>query len=490
MPVYTASYIIDWKPLGTWANIDDYVLNVTGDNTISANVRSPLAFGQAGELSFNVSVRRTLGVSTWAFVPIRVQFTRDATSVRHFHGVIVGYSGDLDTVEFTCRGYAELIKKRTRSAYSEALYRRPVFTKTTSVSVEDPTNPSYRAGLGNYILWQSGGRPKEQDVFYPSADFYYSADQAIVAPDWTWLAGENGWDELQRLAQAAGGNIYQDKDGAVRFAQPLNVANPAPSYHFTQSVYSDIQESASTEDLMTKAVVSFVPRAARAVQEIINDSTPRLVAPGATITVPLNPEWPLESLEYAPGSSTVLASTAIQATFLSDGAPVVQAGTGGYGHTVDFKAQQVTLVIGNTSARPFVVNRIILRGEPITAGEGATVTSGTGDVELTKEDNPYIQSRTHAQRLADIGVAIYGTARPIRNLQGCPFDPSRYIGEVVTLTCPELALSGTAHVIVAKSIDQGEESTYALLDISDVPRTSDYYVVSTTAQIGSKRLGF
>lgn len=489
MPVYNAAYTVEWKPAGVWAGVTAYVLNVTGDNTLSTNQRNPLSFGEAGEMPFSVTVRRALGVSMWSFVPIRVLFTRDTTSVRHFHGVIVGYSGDLDTVEFSCRGYAELIKRRTRSVFSNALYRRPVFTKTTAVSVEDPTHVSYRGGLGNYILWQAGGRPKEQDGAYPSADFYYSADQAIIAPDWSWLAGENGWDELQKLAQGAGGNIYQDKDGVIRFAQPLNVANPAPSYAFTQSVYGDISESASAEDLMTKAVVSFVPRVKRAVQEVVNDSTPRLVPASGAISFTLEPQWPLASLEYATGSTTQLASAAIQASFLSDGAPVSQGGSG-YTHTVTFKAQQISLTITNATARPFAINRVILRGEPITAGEGGTVTSGTGDVELTKEDNPYIQSRTHAQRLADMAVAIYGSGRLVRSLTGCPFDPSRYVGEVVTLTCAELGLSGATHLIAGKSIDQGEESTYALLDISGVPRTSDYFVVTSIAQSVTKKLGF
>jgi hypothetical protein len=491
MPVWTIGYAVEWKIGGSWVDITDYVLSVEGSNTLSGGV-NPLAFGDAGEQEFTITVLRSLGVSTWAYVPVRVDFTRSATTARNFAGVILDYDGDLDQVSFKCKGYAELIKKRTRSIFSLAYYRRPLFTKTTAISVEDPTSGSYRAGLGNYICWQAGGRPYEQAASYPTADFYYQFDQAILASDWSWLAGEDGWGELKKLAEAAGGQLYQDRDNIVKYTHPLNIASAGgTSYNFNRSVYKELRESASARDLMTKCVVSYVPRVKRAMQVVVEDSTPRLVAAGATVSFPLEPQWPLASLEYAPGSTTQLAAAAFNITYVATGAPVSQAGSGGYGHTVSFKAQQVSLTVGNTSGQPFVINRVILRGEPITTGEGGTATSGSGEEGLSKSDNPYIQSESHAQRLADLGVALYGAARPIRKASGCPYDPGRFTGEVATLTEPALSLTAVSHIIVAKEDGEtGATSSYDLFSLAGLPVAADYFVVSSSSQVGTKKLGF
>jgi hypothetical protein len=492
MPAWTIGYTVEWKPAGSWTTITSSVLSVEGSNTLSGNSKNPLAFGDAGEQDFTLTVKRSLGVGTWAYVPVRVDFTRSAVTERNFAGVILDYDGDLDQVSFKCKGYAELIKKRTRSIFSLAYYRRPLFTKTSATSVEDPTNGAYRAGLGNYIAWMSGLRPWEQAASYPTADGYYQFDQAILASDWSWLAGEDGWDELKKLAEAAGGQLYQDRDNIIKYTHPLNIASAGgTAYNFNRSVYADLRESGSARDLMTKCVVSYIPRIKRAMQTVVEDSTPRLVAAGATATEPLEPENPLASLEYAPGSTTQLSPAAFNITYVATGAPVLQAGSGGYGHTVSFKAQQVSLTVGNTSAQPFVVNRIILRGEPIAPGEGGTVTSGSGDVGLTKSNNIYIQSKSHAQRLADLGVALYGTPRPIRKITGCPYDPARFVGEVVTLTEPALPVVAVPHIIVGKEDgDTGATSSYDLFSLAGLPVAADYFVVSTSSQSGTKKLAF
>lgn len=495
MPVYTIDYTVYWRPVTTWINITASVLSVVGSNTLSSSTKNPLAFGDAGEVSFTVNVLRSLGLSTWSYVPIRVVFTRNVTNSYNHWGAIVEQDGNLDAVALACKGVAALINKRTRTAYSPAYYRRPPFTRTTVTSIENPTNIAYQAGLGNYLAWQAGGRPLAQAATYPNADFYYDFEQAIVAPDWTWAAGEGGWEEMKKLAQATGGQLYQacggttsaTQDGILMYTHPLSTANGTATYTFTASVYGDIQEQISAEDLIDKAVVPYKRRARRPTQEVVNDGTPRQIPAGESLTITLEPKLPLVSLQYATGSTTQLAASCIQATF-QDGTPVTQSN---YTHTVDFAAAHIVLTITNTAASPINISRIILQGDPLAAGEPGSITVGSGDTALTHSDNDYIQSESHANRLAMLDVAIYGVERPIRKLVDCPYDPERFVGETVGLTCSELSLTAEPHLIVGKQDDDtGAVSGYDLISLAGLPYSDQYFVVSTSAQSGTKKLGF
>lgn len=495
MPVWTIDYAVYWRPVATWVDITTSVLSVSGSNTLSTSSKNPLAWGDAGELGFTVTVLRSLGLSTWAYVPIRVVFARSVTNSYNFWGVITDQDGDLDTVVLTCKGLAALIAKKTRTAYSLAHCRRPPFTRTTDTSVEDPTDVAYRAGLGNYLAWMSGGRPLAQAATYTSAAFYYDFEQAIIAPDWQWAAGENGWTEMQALAQATGGQLFQacggtaaaNQDGILMYTHPLSTANGTASYTFTADTYGDVKQRMSTDDLYDAVVVPFKRRARRPTQEVVNDSTPRQIPAGESQTIPLDPKLPLVSLQYATGSATQLPASAIQATF-QDGTPVTQAS---YTHTVTFAAAHIGLTITNTAAGPINVNQIILQGDPLAAGEPGSVTAGSGENALTKTDNDYIQSESHAQRLADLGLAIYGAARPIRQLTDCPYDPERFVGETVGLTCSELSLSAEPHLIVGKQDDDtGAVSSYDLISLAGLPYSDQYFVVSASAQAGALKLGF
>jgi hypothetical protein len=90
-----------------------------------------------------------------------------------------------------------------------------------------------------------------------------------------------------------------------------------------------------------------------------------------------------------------------------------------------------------------------------------------------------------------MGVAIYGTARAVRNVTGCPYDPDRFVGEVVGLTNTALGLSNTQHLITAKSDSEtGSGTDYDMIDVTGLPVSSDYYTVSTSSQSGTHKLGF
>lgn len=498
MPVVTASYLVQWLPLSAWIDITSSVTHVSsGESRMTTNGDNPLAFGDNSESTCEVEVLDTL--TAGADVTgrsIRVTFGISGVTTMVFVGVIDEQteSSNSGVVTLGCSGAAERI--RMTKAYSPAFYLRPVATKTTISSAED-TSLYSSMGLMNYGLWEAGGRPYEQSGSYPGAAFYYSLDQAMLAPLWSWLAGEDGWSELQKLAQAAGGQLYQDTMGVVRYKQPLNLVGNSPTYTFDSSNYAGASRSRKRGQYASKVIVSFLPREARPVQQVLDDSPIRLIHAGETVSLSFEPQWPLKSLEVATGlkdissfsGSEQLPSSAVTLTDLTG--QLTSPGASGYMHTLEAAAQKLTLSITNTAGKPIVFWRIILRGEPITAGEAGNVEAGSGEAERQITDNPYIQTRGHAIRLSNLILSFYGSARAAIEIEEGVFNPSRYVGEVVNFTASRWGVSGVSHLITRIGHkDTGSRADYTLAQISDLPGLSGYYIVSTSAQTGPKKIGY
>jgi hypothetical protein len=483
MAVATANYQVEWKPASSWGDITSSVLSVSGGNAITGNRDNALAFGDSSDSTAEVEVKDSLGGS-WARAPIRITYTVNGVAAKAFAGIILEREREDPTMRFRAVGYAELI--RATKAYSEPMYRRPVATKTTAASVEDPSSGSYRAGLINWIFWQAGGRPLEQAGSYPSATFYYSCDEAALAPQWSWAAGEDGWAECQKLAQASGGQVFQASDGTVMYRQPYGYADATPLYTFDESVYKDVGEQASAAKRCTSVRCSYVTRAERPLQKVAEDSTPHFIHVGETLTLTVEPSWPISELETASGAS--VAKDALQMTFGSG----EQATLGThYSATATVKAQQVVLIITNTTTYPLQLWSYTLKGKPIMASEGGSVIVGSGTEQRTIDDNPYIQSEPHARRLAHLYLLFYGSARPVRTIKGCVYDPDRTVGEVVNLTITRWGITAQPHIIVSIEHDEtGLFSDYQLAYVGDLPKASDYFQIGPSYSGQSKKIAY
>lgn len=481
----TASYTIEVKPAGSWVAIAaGDVLDASGSWELSGNRANAVAFGDDTDAS--LSAQFVLGVwsSLGDKVPIRYTTTIDADTTRTFTGVITRLSRDLDTCAIEAEGMKVLIA--ATKAYSPAFARRPVATKTTATSTEDPSAGGYAGGIINYILWSAGGRPNEQAGSYPSATFYYSCDTAVLAPDWTWAAGEDGWAECLALARASGGQMYQDSTGVVRYRQVLGYGGGVASETFDEGTYLTIEQTLEPRaEQASKITCQYVQRRRLGTQQIADDTTPVHLEAGETKTVVIEPQIPIASLETQP-SGTQLKPEALVVAQL-DGTRLVQ-GTG-YTHTLDIKAGRITIAVTNASSKPATLWRVLLRGDPIAAGEAGSVSSGSGTIERVLESSPYIQSRSHAQRLAEMVLAFYATARPVVQIGGCMHKPSRAPGQAVNLTCAAWAMSASPHVILSIQHDQtGAQASYDLAYVGDLPKADDFFIVGVGGS--SKMLGW
>lgn len=482
----TASFTLEYFASAAWHTIaDGNILSVRG-SWETAGDSGGIAFGD----DTDASIDGELLLSEWAnlayMVPIRYTTTIDATTQRTFTGVLTKRARDLKTMTLTAEGMKVLIA--ATKGYSPAINRRPVATKTTAASADDPAGGGWSAGLINWLLWQAGGRPYEQAGSYPSATFYYSCDHALLAPDWAWAAGEDAWQECLRLAKDSGGQLYQDASGVVRYKQILGYGGQSTSDTLTESDYQAISMDESPGALLaTKITCQYVPRRRLGTQQVADDTTPRPIEPSASVTIVIEPQNPLASLEQA--SAGQLKSDALVVT-LFDGSPSTS-----YTHTLDVKAARITIVVTNTASVPMMIWRVRLRGDPIVAGEAGSVSADSGAspvVERVLEPSPYIQNRRDATRIAQMTQAFYASARAIVTVGGCVHSPSRAVGAALLLTCSAWSMSAVKHVILGIEHDQtGIEAGYTLAYVEDLPSTAQFFIVGTTYVSGdNKYLGW
>jgi hypothetical protein len=163
----------------------------------------------------------------------------------------------------------------------------------------------------------------------------------------------------------------------------------------------------------------------------------------------------------------------------------------GYTHTVAVTAARITITVTNASGKPFTIWRLKLRGDPIVAGEAGSAYSDSGAspvVERVLEQSVYIQTRTAAQRIADMTLAFFGAARPTIIVRGCVHKPSRVVGGALLLTCAAWSMSAVKHVILGiEHAQTGMTADYTLAYVEDLPKTDDFFVIGTTYSSGDNR---
>jgi hypothetical protein len=290
------------------------------------------------------------------------------------------------------------------------------------------------------------------------------------------------------MAKDSGGQMYQDASGVVRYRQILGYGGQTTSDTLTESDYAEI-EMAEDPGLLfaTRVTCQYIPRRRLGTQQIADDATPRHIEPGESVTIVIEPQNPLASLEVA--SAGVLKESALVIAQL-DGTRLDQAT--GYTHTLDVAAARITITVTNASSWPATIWRVRLNGDPIVAGEAGSVAADSGAspvVERALEQSPYIQNRVAAQRIADMTLAYYGTARPTVTVRGCVHAPSRAIGGALLLTCAAWSMSAVKHVILSIDHDDtGMKADYTLAYVEDLPKTDDFFVIGTTYSSGDTKL--
>lgn len=449
------------------------------------NVDNGFAFGTITSTESSVEIADTTEITNWQLAKIRIRYGFSTSDkIVAFEGIIIQRQHVGHMYVYQCAGFSYLIE-RTK-AYTGIFYRRAIATKTTALSIENVADVNYSAGLLNYIMWVSGGRPFEQPALVtdPGFKFWYSFDESIVKPRYSWLSGDNAWDEVNKLVRAAGGQLYQDIDGVIRYKQPLTfgyVETGATLYEFDETTYTGITEESSTVENFTTVKASFIERVLQPMQQVHESSSPVLLPAAETTDVNVELQYPIyQFAEYVNSDDLITNGSAVKSTFL-DG----RNATTDPDFTVIFSAavaaQLLQLGFVNATGEPIALNKLVLEGRPITPGsEGlATYSTGPGS-ELQLEENIYIQSFAQAYRLVRMFYDFYHTNRAIRTLTGVGYDPDRYLGEVVELTYSEWDLANDRHRIIGLEYTNGSEMTVRLVPIEGLPTRDDVFIVGET----------
>jgi hypothetical protein len=500
---------------GVWIDVSSSVTSVSID-VQSSNGVSGLAFGSTVEpratvaftadqsllqltdgtniLTDGTNVLITVQTNAidyaWALTPIRIKhgFSTSAQLTR-FSGVITERSRDTSGGTWGCQGWSAVIA--STDIRSPLIMDRPVATKTESGGNDDPTQTGYSGGIVNYTLWQCGGRPYEQAGSYPNAVFYYSCDTALIAPAFTWIASENAWEALQRLVRAAGGQLYQDSLGIIRYKNPVSLVSGTASVTFSDAVltaaqrvsnsvvpYQDISERASIQEALSAVGCQFVTRRIAGVQVIYEDTEPRYLPrvgqSGASITLNLDTQYPIAAVSQVEIDSLIIRT----------------ANPGGASVTVttnSTSAQRVNVTIANTLSEPVQIEAIRVVGNPVEPGEEGSASYTDNNAALASErtlqieDNPWVQSRRHAEQLCQMVWDFYSGTGAIRTLAGVPYDPDRNVGELVNLTCSLWNIATQPHIIVGIRPENGAWMSVDLTPVlALLPTVSETYVVGGT----------
>jgi hypothetical protein len=485
-PVAQPTYKVELYLSGAWVDVSADVVDVDGDYTLTASSDDGVGFGLAPAPTQRVTFAREALTRAWDQTPVRISFGFNNTNPQHFIGLIDAVEQHEMGGEWRASGYQELIRNAPEIR-SGLLYRRPIFTATSAVSNENPDSGGWAGGLGNLILWRAGGRPYEQTATYPTALFYYSTQTAIMAPEWTWVNGGDSAEVLDELCRAAGGVIYQDAAGVIRYQEPMTYASGTPSIHYTDSAaatdantraasglaqYGTIRRSAQTRRQVVDQVrCVYVARRLQGVQQVYRDTTPRLIEAGAGLTITLDLTLPI----YRVSRVSAVGYTIRSARSVSAAELTISIGT--------TYAQQVTVTITNTLSEPVGVSELLCYAQPLVSLEEGTATYGTpGSTprSATVPDSVYIQSKSHADRLCRMYYDWYSTARPVVELAGCGYDPRRALGEIATLTNSVLSISGVNHrVIGIQPSRTGIAMDLRLVSVAGLPSTSTFFVLDT-----------
>lgn len=498
---HVVSYRAEYRTGGAWQTFPGLLRCTT--RVESSGGISPFAFGGATLPTATLDCSEAAPATGWLRAPLRVYESvaiDGAAAVEElaFTGLLLASEPADSGWTFSAGGPdARIARQRVRTPLR---YRRALATRTTATSIEDPANPGFAAGTLNELFWRAGGRPAAQSVAYPDAAFLYACDGTSVAPEWPWVDGENAWTEALNLAEAAGGQVFLDSQGVLRYVNPFSlaetvagapiIADTGPQAAGRVLYDGKLRRTLDVSTAYNVAVCNYQRRTLQPRQQVYQARYP--VPPleaGASVTRELAMQWPVLWRDLATGAANYSVTITGQRTDNSPVTPTVAV--------LSESAQVLEIRITNPLSEPIQVASITIEGQPLGVLEEGTAryagprfdANGAEDVERRLEDSIYTQSQAAAERRARLAVLFDGVPRPVYEVDGCAFTPGVHVGGYARLYSARYGLADVPCRIVAREVSGGRMSL-RLADVSGLPRLSDLWVVGQAyADSDVRRMG-
>lgn len=471
-----------------WVSVKSHVTQASARVDAIGSHRNAAVMGP----SVSPEAQVELAIAGWSqatdLTPVRIQFGYGTSDLlTRFGGIITERGRGPQYGRWQLRGWNAHIERQ--SVRSPLFRRRPIATRTTTTSAEDPALSTSRAGLINYILWMCGGRPYEQAGAYPSALFYYRCSTALIGPEHSWIPGDNPWEVMRRLCRAAGGQMYQDGEGTICYVDPITLASGAPVFTFTdenltaaqrtaqgKAGYEDIELEIDSTVPLTGVTTNFTSRLRQGEQQIYGDTTVRRIPASGSITVTCDSELPLAAV----------SGVAIDGHVTRTGAKLAN---GQVTVTPNFSsAQRVLVTLANTLTVPVTIDAVRVTGRPVSAGEQGSSSYIVSSANIiTAEDNAYVQSERHAAMLSRMLYDGGATGGQLYRLRRCIYDVDRFLGEIVGLTSSEMGITNLRCRLVAIDTN-GIWKDVVLAPLGSLPTRDSVHIIGSIS--GTKDLAY
>lgn len=435
------------------------------------------------------------------------------------------------------KNYTPLWVNKPAASFIPALPNNSASWATTANS-QDPTRvEGMEIGVINTIFWIIGGRPYKHKAYYQQINhvprFYFDCDHSPIYPKFTWLNQENISEDFASLASAAGGQITQTTDGVVRFINPHSFAPTPKNITITDSMFASLTIEEESAVTFNKVIMTFSPRYLGANQVVLEDPIGKYLPYNEEFRHEIEFPQPVDRLTNNTFFGSGVAFGASGGYFgldryINSRDFITAVDYTGETASVDLKIPRLTnifyprrrftwdtvnnvgvwsvendrrktpgqymelLVKATSQDKPLYLAKITLYGTPVLTGEPQTlkrdidldftglvdagiVPSGLREVEV--KDNPYIQTKDHAQRLMDVIRYLHKRPRPAVNISDMVYDASIQLGDVVTLNSSFYSLQGLYKVTSLTIKNTGALMDLTLVDVSDIKTKNDFFVI-------------
>lgn len=476
MPQITPNLLISWNGVD-WIDESAYLISASG----SFNLARPTDFLTAGGGTVDQATI-TLANAAGRFLPYlnaKSFFQRHVRlSVDIGSGVQRIFSGAIDSMSITAPGATTAGQVVLDCVTQEGPYLQRKFDLSLADFKYISDNPLTEAGWFNLLFDRI------------SSPLYRSFDPGMVIIPWLWTDDESVLEECWQAAAACGGVFFTNVLGhaVYRNASTLakNISSPTETLSRTANSYVTANLRLNQDNLYSDITVEVSTRTI-APAELIwspDDYQDLRVPPNSTLQITAtfdDPVYMLTSFEWEAASAGGVAMDSYMSVSRQD------------------YAQKCVITFTNNHSTTFALIKYLrIAGNPVVGGPVFERTAQSSDAFWSNRDrrtrsvrgNVYVQTPIQAQFLSDLILEESEEPRAVIQLGGLAGNPSRFVGDVVTIQDTTLRNTNITGQIESMSWQLGATYTQDIVvrDFGSVYQYRPYFILDTDTVGGARKI--